>query len=149
MKPNIADWNEYQEYFDKQLQNISIGNDIDTSDIKRITSSLNRLYNEIFFDAQRYKTLLENIEDLCDQVAKRNQVGSNLEERKKNGLDALSSWVSPKDGKAYDLADLRRNYRERFNFTKAVIDSINFKRSSMITSSEILKVEASLVGGQG
>ena len=145
-RPSIKDWEAYQSYFDKELSSIIIPEEIETHVVKHLTYRLNKLYDEVFFEFTRHKSLYENIDDLVDEVKYRNMKGSNAEDRKKNAYDSVANYVNPK-GVSYNLFEYRRQYREKYNFLKAVIDSINSKKSSLITDSGVLKIEASLLSG--
>lgn len=144
-KPDIKDWEDYTTYFNIELSNIKIPAEVDAGIIRNLSAALNRLYDEIFFDFNKYKSLYENIEDLIDEVCKRNVEGRSDTERKKRGYDAAAEYVN-KD-KTFNLFEKRREYREKFNFLKGVMSSIETKKSFLIIDSAVLKIEASLLGG--
>lgn len=145
-KPHINEWEEYKRYFDRRLTEAKIPSEIAPHEIKHITSILNEIYDEIFFDFAHYKSLYENIDDLIDETRSRNLEGGNSEQRRKKGYDAAGEFQRT-NGEVVNLFDLRRRYRERFNFLKAVLDSVQTKKSSLIVDSAALKIEASLLGG--
>lgn len=145
-KPSITDWDNYKNYFIKELLSFTIPEEIQTNQIKALTSKLNRLYDEILMDYINSKTQYENTDDLIDEIVKRNQSGSNMEDRKKNGYNAAAEFVTSK-GDTINLFDMRREYRARFNFCKMIVDAIESKKSSLITDAGIIKIEASLIGG--
>jgi hypothetical protein len=146
LKPHINDWEDYKKYFNNRLAEVKIPSEIAPHEIKHITSVLNDIYDEVFFDFAHYKSLYENVDDLIDEIRSRNLVGSNSEHRRKNGYDAAGEFQKS-DGERVNLFELRRRYRERFNFLKAIMDSVQSKKSSLIVDSAALKIEASLLGG--
>lgn len=143
-KPLITDWENYKKYFIDKILSFVLPEEIQTHQIKALTSKLNRLYDEILMDFINSKTQYENVDDLMDEVVKRNQRGSNTEDRRKNGYDAAAEYISSK-GEAMNLFELRREYRARYNFCKMIVDAIESKKSSLITDAGIIKVEASLI----
>ena len=92
---------------------------------------------------QRNNGLLEHI----DYIKYKGSTGSNSEERKTNGLEALMNYmVDPEAPNSANLLELKVFITNQSNFYNEMINVLVDKKNLLITFSGLTKIEAQLGG---
>jgi hypothetical protein len=138
-------WETFKEENIKKLNEIVITDDMTTSMIKSTLSELSLLKDSIWTVFNANKTIFENLtakepEGLIERVKKINSKGANPEERKLNATFAVMNYKD-ENGNKVNLYELLDEMRERYNFTKSLMDGITYKNSVLITMLGSLKLE--------
>ena len=120
-----------------------MSNDMGTSHLKQAISSLNELRDAVWPHYIKAKTMFENLTDKEDglliRIRKLHSVGSNDAERKNNAALAVMTYkIEDKNVNLYEVLDASR---ERYNFLKMLMDSIQYKSNAIITMLGNLKLE--------
>lgn len=139
------EWEEYKAEVQKELSEIVISDDMNPGTLKVVISELSILREKVWFSYQEQKTLYERLsskdpEGLIERVKRINLgSGNNDMERKRAGVLACMKFNTESgDINLYEVLD---ETRSRYNFLKAVIDSIKYKTDVLITLNGALKLE--------
>jgi hypothetical protein len=143
-----AEWESYKEEIQKDLDDIQIDDDMNPATLKSTVGKLSRLRNKVWNNYQGMKSQYEAMsskepEGLIERVKKISLAGNNDLERKKAGVEACMNYTD-KSGKNINLYEVLDETRSRYNFLKTVMDSIEYKRSVLVTMNGALKIEQSL-----
>lgn len=143
-----AEWEAYKEEVQSDLDNIEIDDDMNPATLKATVSKLSRLRSKVWNNYQGMKSQYEALstkepEGLIERVKKINLSGNNDLERKKAGVEACMNYLD-KSGRNINLYEVLDETRSRYNFLKTVMDSIEYKRSVLVTMNGALKIEQSL-----
>lgn len=143
-----AEWEAYKEDVQNDLDSIEIDDDMNPATLKSAISKLSKLRNKVWNNYQGMKSQYESLstkepEGLIERVKKINLAGNNDLERKKAGVEACMNYVD-KSGRNINLYEILDETRSRYNFLKTVMDSIEYKRSVLVTMNGALKIEQSL-----
>lgn len=143
------DWEIYKENVQNDLNEIVIEDDMNPATLKSAVSKLTRIRNRVWNDFQSTKSQYELLaskepEGLIERV-KRTNLGdaTNDMQRKKAGVEACMNYTD-KSGNIINLYELLDETRARYNFLKAVMDSVEYKRSVLVTMNGALKIESNL-----
>ena len=137
------EWEIFKTETSARLGEIHITNDMTPGALKQIISDLNSLRDSVWFHFLDCKTFFENLtakeDGLLDRVKRLHSKGTNDNERKINSSIALMNYKE--DGKSINLYEVLDASRARFNYTKGLMDSIQYKSNSVITMLGNLKLE--------
>lgn len=152
LQPSFVDqeWNIYKTEIDERLGSIQIEDDMNPGTLKLTISELSELRQEVWFNYQKIKTLYETLgskepEGLIERVKKiaYNPNDRNDMERRRTGIKACLEYVAPNTDTPINLFEILDETRERYNFLKAVMESIRYKTNALITMNGALKLEHS------
>lgn len=143
------EWEAYKTEIEADLNAINIEDDMNPATLKAVTSKLTKLRNKVWNNYQGTKTQYENMcskepEGMIERI-KRINLGdaSNDMQRKKAGIEACMNFID-RNNNLVNLYEILDETRLRYNFLKGVMDSIEFKRSILVTMNGALKIESSL-----
>lgn len=145
IKSTFADteWDEFKEDTTKRLGEIQIASDMTPAALKHTISDLNALRDSVWNHFLECKTFFETLtakdDGLLDRVKRLNSKGTNDNERKVNATLALMNYKQ--DGKLINLYEVLDASRVRFNYTKGLMESIQYKSNAVITMLGNLKLE--------
>ena len=139
------EWEALKKDTTERLENITISNDMTSLSIRVTISELSSLRESVWSIYHDHKTLFETLTakepaGLIERVKILGSTGSNAEERKQNGLIAVMNYTDPKNN-TINLFELLDETRSRFNYLKALIDSIQYKTNILVTMLGSLKLE--------
>lgn len=142
------EWEAYKADIQADLDGIQIDDDMNPATLKSTVGKLSRLRNKVWNNYQGMKSQYESLsskepEGLIERVKKINLSGNNDLERKKAGVEACMNYID-KSGRNINLYEVLDETRSRYNFLKTVMDSIEYKRSVLVTMNGALKIEQSL-----
>lgn len=138
-------WETFRTDNVTRLNEIVISNDMTTQMIKSTLSELSLMKDSIWLIFNDTKTMYENLtakepEGIIERVKKVSSKGANPEERKLNATLAVMNYKD-ENNNIVNLYELLDEMRERFNFTKSLMDGIAYKNSVLITMLGSLKLE--------
>lgn len=144
-------WLAFKENVEKKYNAIKIDNDVNTSTIINIITQLSSLRDTIWNEYQYYKTQYDALsskepEGLIE-ITKKMNVDANATNdliRKRSGIIACINYKDP-SGNNINLFELLDEVRARYNYLRAMMDNIEFKKNILITISSALKTESSLI----
>lgn len=142
------EWEQFKESVQSDLNAIVIQDDMNPATLKSAIYKLTALRDSVWTTFQGTKSLYENLsskepEGLIERIKKVNLGGNNDLERKKVGVEACMRHKD-KEGNLINLYEVLDETRSRYNFLKSVMDSIEYKRSVLVTMNGALKMEQSL-----
>ena len=141
------DWKETEKELSKKLSDIRIEPDMNPGTLKYALAALNNLYDEasIIYDDQ--KKLLDSLTDKDFGAAVSYQalhaVGNNPDERKRNGIIALTQ--AKVGDKTVNYIAIIAAIKIRYAFLSHLIKRIQYKSNLCITMSGAIKMEQNLV----
>ena len=137
------EWDVFKSDTSERLGEIQIVNDMGPAALKQTISDLNSLRDSVWLQFLDTKTFFETLtakdDGLLDRVKRLHSKGSNDNERKINSAVALMNYKE--DGKSINLYEILDASRARFNYTKGLMDSIQYKSNAVITMLGNLKLE--------
>lgn len=138
-------WEAFRTENITRLNDILISNDMTTTMIKATLSELSLLRDSTWIIFNDTKTNFEILtgkepEGTIERIKKMSAKGSNPDERKLNATLAVMNYKDA-NGKTVNLYELLDEMRERYNFTKSLMDAISYKNSVLITMLGSLKLE--------
>jgi len=140
------EWRELQDQLSKELNDIRIESDMNPGTLKAVIADLAALNDKVFRLYTEQKQLLDMLTDkdfgVAMAIQARNSVGSNAEERKRNGL--LSLTKAQYDGKEVNLINLIAATKVRYAFISKLSSVIKQKSDACITMSAAIKTEEKL-----
>lgn len=139
-----GDWNEKKARYEQAVREIRIPADIDEGRVKNLVAMIDDVYTSAAFDYAHHKALYENQKDMERATTKALQ-SSLRREITPRPSDRLAESMAYEEAINMGIYDRLSEYREKFLFMQAVIDSLDAKRNMLITDSSALKIEASLV----
>jgi hypothetical protein len=165
IKPDLSkpitksDWLLVEEYYHKELGNISIPEDPKPYDITAINSKLEKLYHEARYDYLRISRAYENVESAYRKLKRALyplvKTGKNAEEREHllqehlmaTSIDKLEPAIIKSLGipsSPVSIYVLYEGYKDRVDFMKATLDILSDKTGRLITDSGAMKIESRL-----
>lgn len=144
---NKSAWEEYEEYYFDALKDIQIPEDIDASDLMRISSELSAIFTYARFDYMYIKRHYEKLKRQMKRAEKQaymavKALGKNDKEREglvNKYLEDNMLFGYPVT--MYDAIDI---YEERAFFMEAVLDDLRDKSAKLITGNGALKLDVEL-----
>jgi hypothetical protein len=138
-------WEAFRTENITRLNDILISNDMTTTMIKSTLSELSLLRDSTWIIFNDTKTNFEILtgkepEGTIERIKKMSAKGSNPDERKLNATLAVMNYKDA-NGRTVNLYELLDEMRERYNFTKSLMDAISYKNSVLITMLGSLKLE--------
>ena len=141
------EWNNIEEELTKKMNEIRIEPDMNPGTLKYALAALNNLYDEVatLYDNQQKLLVSLADKDLGAAVAYKKiySVGSNAEERERNGMIALTR--ANVDGKTVNYIAMIAAVRIRNVFLSNFIRRIQYKSNLCITMSGAIKMEQNLI----
>lgn len=141
------EWNNVEEELTKKMNEIRIEPDMNPGTLKYALAALNNLYDEVatLYDNQQKLLISLADKDLGAAVAYKKiySVGSNAEERERNGMIALTR--ANIDGKTVNYIAMIAAVRIRNVFLSNFIRRIQYKSNLCITMSGAIKMEQNLI----
>ena len=129
-------WDEQVKYIDEQMDKIKFDSDINAGTIRVMLPLIANLYNYIKKIKPEYETLCEQlISDSVGLIPRQklaNSIGSNSEERKKNGSMACENFKVETLRGTLNLYEFYGIALSRLNYLKAKIDSLESSKSALI-----------------
>lgn len=129
-------WDEQVKYIDEQMDKIKFNSDINAGTIRVMLPLIANLYNYIKKIKPEYETLCEQlISDSVGLIPRQklaNSIGSNSEERKKNGSMACENFKVETLRGTLNLYEFYGIALSRLNYLKAKIDSLESSKSALI-----------------
>lgn len=139
------EWITLKDQLSQKTVEIAIGSDMTKAQIHDLLSQLASLRDSIFVMHNDAKTLYDSLtakdDGLIDRVKRLNAKGTNSEERKVSGTLAAMSYVSQKGGFQVNLYEVLDEARQRYNFLKSTMETIEYKKSVLLTMLSSLKME--------
>jgi hypothetical protein len=149
------EWDDFRNEVDTELDSIVIESDMNPAILKGVIEGLSALRQKVWLPYVDTKTLLENLvgdknSDGLIQIVQKTNLGNatNDKERTRAGYLACMAYVPRNSTEPINLYEVLAETRARYNFLKGAMDSIEYKRSILITMNGALKLEQSLLGGE-
>jgi hypothetical protein len=140
------EWEAFRVNTQRELDAIIISADMNSAVLKKTISDLSILRQKVWMFYQDTRSLYDSLssekpEGLIERIKKIafGKEDKNDMERKKVGVEACMSYASP-DG-VINLYEVLDETRSRYNFLRAVMDSIQWKTDSLITMNGAIKLE--------
>lgn len=142
-----TEWEEEKATISEEIEALIIDPDASPGEMKELISQIDVLLSKLKILKsncdQRNNGLLEHIE----YVKYKGSTGSNSEERKTNGLEALMNYmVDPEAPNSANLLELKVFITNQSNFYNEMINVLVDKKNLLITFSGLTKIEAQLGG---
>lgn len=142
-----ADWEEEKATISEEIEGLIIDPDASPGEMKELISQIDILLSKLKIlkanCEQRNNGLLEHIE----YIKYKGSTGSNSEERKTNGMEALMHYmVDPDAPNSANLLELKVFITNQSNFYNEMINVLVDKKNLLITFSGLTKIEAQLGG---
>lgn len=142
-----TEWEEEKATISEEIESLIIDPDASPGEMKELISQIDVLLSKLKIlksnCEQRNNGLLEHIE----YVKYKGSTGSNSEERKTNGLEALMNYmVDPEAPNSANLLELKVFITNQSNFYNEMINVLVDKKNLLITFSGLTKIEAQLGG---
>lgn len=145
IKSTFADeeWDAFKNDTSTKLGEIQLLNDMTPSALKQTIADLNALRDAVWLHYIDCKTFFETLtakdDGLLDRIKRLNSKGNNDNERKINAAIALMNYKE--GGKSINLYEILDASRSRFNYTKGLMESIQYKSNAVISMLGNLKLE--------
>lgn len=141
---NDPKWEALKEEIIESNNKIVIETDMNSATLKMAISDLNKLRDRILVLYYRHQTNLQNLisdkpEGLIERTKRLNAIGSNDNERRRSGILACMQYDF--NGQTINLFELLEQTRERYNFLKTIMDSIDHKCKTLITMNSAILME--------
>lgn len=137
------EWELFKKDTSDRLCEIQITSDMTPAALKHTISDLNALRDSVWLHFLECKTFFETLtakdDGLLDRIKRLNSKGSNDNERKINAAVAIMNYKE--NGKSINLYEVLDASRARFNYTKGLMESIQYKSNAVITMLGNLKLE--------
>ena len=145
--PTTADWEEVKNEITERINGLVIDPDATPGEIKMLIAEIDQMLTELKIrkvnTEERNNGILEHI----DYVRLANSKGSNSEERKTAGYEAMMSYkVDPDAVNSANLLELKVFITNQSNFYNEMINVLVDKKNLLITFSGLTKIEAQLGG---
>jgi hypothetical protein len=142
-----TEWEEEKTTISEEIESLVIDPDASPGEMKELISQIDVLLSKLKIlkanCEQRNNGLLEHI----DYVKYKGSTGSNSEERKTNGMEALMHYmVDPESPNSANLLELKVFITNQSNFYNEMINVLVDKKNLLITFSGLTKIEAQLGG---
>lgn len=139
------EWEDFRADISARLDDIQITNEMNTSSLKAVLAELNELRSAIWKQFVDSKTYYENLtnkepEGIIERIKRLNSVGSNAEQRKINGINAVINYKN-ENGQIVNLYEVLDEIRGRYNFLKGLMDIIQYKNNILVTMLGGMKLE--------
>lgn len=140
-------WEAEKAEIQENVRGIVIDPDATPGEMKELIAEIGTLLSELKIMKvnveERNNGILEHIE----YVRLKNSTGSNAEERKTNGIEAMMNYkTSPDATESTNLLDLKVYLTNQVNFYNEMISILVEKKNLLITFSGLTKIEAQLGG---
>lgn len=139
------EWDNFKQDTSERLNEIHLTGDMTPTALKQTIADLTSLRDSVWVHFISSKTLYENLTEkdkgVLDVTSRLNAKGSNEAERKLSGAVALMNYKEPDSGKNINLYEVLYASRDRYNYSKGLIESIAYKHNSVITMLGNLKLE--------
>ena len=137
-------WNEFEDNLTKQLTDIRIEADMNAGTLKEILADLDCVKTQTLIPLIQNRKLVEALGDkdwgALRALKKANSSGSNVQQREANGLLALTK--ADIGGQTINYIAVITAAKMRLVFLEAINNLVDYKRSTCITMSAGLKIEA-------
>lgn len=144
---NDPEWEKLKEELTEANNKIIIETDMNATTLKATVSDLSKLRNKILSPFYKYQTNFQNLvsdkpEGILERVKRLNSKGSNDYERRRSGIIACMQYEM--NGQLINLYELLEQTRERYNFLKSIMESIEYKTKALITMNSAILMEQKL-----
>ena len=148
-----AEWKQREEYYRKSLLALSIPELPTTKEVLVLTSALDTLMTEATFEGACIERIyekasmdLKNAEAELFNILKQQKVveGLKVTESEVKGLVKSHLKQNPIGGFSHDIFSILKVAMDRNTYMKAVIKAISEKKSSIISTLSVLKLEANV-----
>ena len=145
--PTTADWEEVKTEITERVNGLVIDPDATPGETKMLIAEIDQMLTELKIrkinTEERNNGILEHI----DYVRLANSKGSNSEERKTAGYEAMMNYkVDPDATNSANLLELKIYITNQSNFYSEMINILVEKKNLLITFSGLTKIEAQLGG---
>ena len=145
--PTTADWEEVKTEITERVNGLVIDPDATPGETKMLIAEIDQMLTELKIrkinTEERNNGILEHI----DYVRLANSKGSNSEERKTAGYEAMMNYkVDPDAVNSANLLELKIYITNQSNFYSEMINILVEKKNLLITFSGLTKIEAQLGG---
>ncbi len=138
------DWNSLKEAMENELNKIKITNDINPATLSAMAANIDTAFDMVAPYFYSYQSLLDQLTDKdtgkVTYVRNVNSVGTNAEDRKRNGLIACTSYKE--NGTNCNLIELVNITKERYGFLNCCIERLRSKQNILFTLTANLKMAA-------
>ena len=140
--------NPYPEYWETEkaevegvLSELIITEELDPTTLKALIAKMSAAYNDLMFKSSEAKSDYENLKDSIDIIKSQNSIGSSADERKANGLKAVSYYKKDEESEPVDLMAYLKFKRMRKDFYENALKTLDLNRQLLITFSSAFKLE--------
>ena len=142
--PTTASWEQEKKDVIEALDNIRVEQDMSMDQVKRALAELDNLKFELLPKQHDAETMYDGTRQNYETVkalAISKGTATNAEGRKAEGILALQNFVTP-SGEVVDLHQYMLLIEERNKFYQKVLDTVNFKKYSLVNYNNALKLES-------
>lgn len=142
--PTTASWEQEKKDVLAALKEIMVEQDMSMAEVKHAFAELDSLNFEILPKRHDAATLYDGTKqnyETVKAIAIAKGVGTNAEARKAEGILACKNYVTP-SGQVVDLNQYMLLIEERNKFYQKIVESIDFKKYSLVNYNNALKTEA-------
>jgi hypothetical protein len=143
--PTTPEWEEAKKEIEDKVKGIIIDPDATPGEIKMLIAEIDEVLTELKILATNTEARNNGVLEHIEYVRLSNSKGSNSEERKTNGYEAMMNYVTDPDSTtSANLLDLKVYLTNQAEFYNKMINILVDKKNMIITFSGLIKVESQL-----
>ena len=137
------EWDRNREYINKEIDSIVLDTNNTPAKIELLVQNINGLFDIVCTLYHEQTAIFTNLASkeggLIPRIILENSYGSNEQERKQNGNNAVRNYRN-KANEVVDLFAIRAETVTRLEFLKAIYERLECKRNMLITLAASLKI---------
>ena len=143
--PTTPEWEEAKKEIEDKVKGIIIDPDATPGEIKMLIAEIDEMLTELKILATNTDARNNGVLEHIEYVRLSNSKGSNSEERKTNGYEAMMNYVTdPDSATSANLLDLKIYLTNQAEFYNKMINILVDKKNMIITFSGLVKIESQL-----
>ena len=143
--PTTSEWEEAKKEIEDKVKGIIIDPDATPGEIKMLIAEIDEMLTELKILATNTDARNNGVLEHIEYVRLSNSKGSNSEERKTNGYEAMMNYVTDPDSTtSANLLDLKIYLTNQAEFYNKMINILVDKKNMIITFSGLVKIESQL-----
>lgn len=138
MSNENKDWEKTKREWKNKIEAVNIPEEVQGR-ITQLESKLDTLFMQATWEHTEVKNQYDKVNAVIDEVKKLNKEGKNVDERKKNAIQACKNY------EGLDLLEYKREIKEKVDFyEKYVLNVISDKSNRLNANIGAMKIDAQL-----
>lgn len=139
------EWQERISSYSEYVRGIVIPSDLNPGTARNVIAKMSRILFDVSRDYHRLKSMLSGIDTAINTIEKKNLIGKNAEDRKRNAV--LAAEKVALDGQEVNLYDERKKYSALVAQLEAVKEVLAAQQNLLVSMNGFMKLEEKVTPG--